>query len=310
MVANSLQVYKFRAVENIPYIGEIFSFLCALIWGFAVIFFKKSGETVHPVALNLFKNSFAALLYIPTMLILGQSLLFDADAETYFVLFASGVLGIGIADTLFLTSLNMLGASLYAVISCFYSPAVILLSVIWLGERLSLWQIFGTLLIISAVINVSFAPRELKLEKRKLFIGIILGIVSQVLMAIGIVWAKEFLEKTPVLWASDVRLLGGIFFLALYLLFLPKRKEIVSSLLATKSWKYTFAGAFTGTYVAILLWIAGMKYANASIAAALNQTSNIFLFVLASIFLHEKMTLRKIVSIAIAIVGVLLVTFL
>ena len=52
------------------YLGEILSVVAAILWAFAVILFKKSGESVHPIALNLFKNIFAMALFIATILIL------------------------------------------------------------------------------------------------------------------------------------------------------------------------------------------------------------------------------------------------
>jgi drug/metabolite transporter (DMT)-like permease len=57
----------------------------------------------------------------------------------------------------------------------------------------------------------------------------------------------------------------------------------------------------------MLVWLAGMKFTQASIAAALNQTSTIFLFVFASLFLHEPITPRRILAIALAVCGALLV---
>ncbi len=36
--------------------GEVWALLAALIWSVAVILFKRTGEEVPPLALNLFKN--------------------------------------------------------------------------------------------------------------------------------------------------------------------------------------------------------------------------------------------------------------
>jgi len=42
---------------NIPYFGEILSLLSAIVWAGAVMFFRKSGETTKPFALNFLKIS-------------------------------------------------------------------------------------------------------------------------------------------------------------------------------------------------------------------------------------------------------------
>ena len=140
----------------VPYLGEILALSCAMIWALSVIFFKKSGETVHPLALNLFKDVLGAVLMVPTIWIAGQTWIPGTPTSDIALLLLSGALGIGIADTLFLMALNRLGAGLSAIIDCLYSPTVIALSVVWLGESLRLWQLSGVVLILSAVFIATF----------------------------------------------------------------------------------------------------------------------------------------------------------
>ena len=60
--------------ETFPFFGQILALLTAVIWAVAVILFKKSGETFHPLGLNIFKNVLAAALFLPTMWLMGESL--------------------------------------------------------------------------------------------------------------------------------------------------------------------------------------------------------------------------------------------
>ena len=62
-----------------------------------------------------------------------------------------------------------------------------------------------------------------------------------------------------------------------------------------------------GTYVAMLMWLAGYKYADASIAAVLNETSAVFVLILAAAFLKERMVLRQWLGSIVAAAGVLVV---
>ena len=120
---------------------------------------------------------------------------------------------------------------------------------------------------------------------------------------------KRLLEVSPLLWVSEVRLIGGIVVLAVGLLFYRQRKPIVLSLTKAGHRVYTVAGSFLGAYVALLLWLAGFKFAQASVVAALNQTSNIMVFIAAAVFLHEPITKQRMAGIAFAAVGAYLVTF-
>jgi drug/metabolite transporter (DMT)-like permease len=64
-----------------------------------------------------------------------------------------------------------------------------------------------------------------------------------------------------------------------------------------------------GAYLAMVLWLGGFKYTQASNASALNQTSNIFVFIFAAIFLGEKINLQRAIGILVGVAGAFLVTF-
>jgi len=292
-----------------PYFGESLALLTAVVWATAVILFKKSGESVHPIALNIFKNTLAVLLIIPTMLLFSKQIFRPVPWQDYVLLLISGAIGIGIADTLFFKSLNILGAGLTAIVDCLYSPFVIGLSILWLGESLSLLQVIGVVMIISAVLSITRENGNGKINRRKLVLGVVFGAAAMGSTALGIVMIKPLVENSPLLWATEVRLIGGSLVLALSLLFLPSRRKIMRSLIHSKNWKFTLSGSFMGAYLAMICWLGGMKYAPASVAAALNQMSNVFIFIFAAIFLKEPINLKRTIGIVTALAGVFLVMY-
>ena len=128
-------------------------------------------------------------------------------------------------------------------------------------------------------------------------------------MALGIVMIKTLLNRSPLLPLSEIRLLGGAIILVIVLMFHPKRGSIIKPHLNSKSWKYLLAGSFIGTYISLVLWLAGMKYTQTSLAAALNQTSNIFIFIFAALFLNEPITKRRLFGIIMGVSGALIIVF-
>jgi len=291
-----------------PHLGEIFALTCALMWAFAVILFKKSGETVTPIGLNLFKNVLAFTLFVPTFFLFRQEFVWNAPPGDYALLLASGALGIGLSDTLFFKSLNMLGAGLSAIVDCLYSPFIIGLSILFLGERLSALQAVGVVMIISAVLTATQPRAGQSISRRDLAVGIFLGVLAMASMAIGIVMIKPLLNNAPLLWVVEVRLLAGCIVLGGALALHPRRLEILSSLRTIRNWRYMMPGSFVGAYLALLIWMAGMKYTEASIAAALNQTSNIFVFVFAAVILKERLSWLRTVAIALGVLGAAIVS--
>ena len=296
-------------MSSLPYFGELLALITAVVWAVAVILFKKSGESVHPIALNLFKNVLAAALVVPTLYLVGESLWRPVSAGDYLILLVSGILGIGIADTFFFMSLNILGAGLSAIVDCLYSPFVIALSVMFLGESLSLLQVLGVLMIISAVLGVTSGKWVVDIPRHDLLRGTFWAVAALLLMAAGIVMAKPVLERSPLAWAMEWRLIGGILALLVVMLFRRDRRAIISTLMGTRHWGYVLGGSWFGAYAAMFLWLGGMKYTQASTASALNQTSNIFIFVLAALLLREPITLVRTVGIVLGVAGAYLVTF-
>ena len=295
--------------SHLPHLGEILSLLCAIIWASAVILFKKSGEKVSPLGLNLFKNVLALVLLVPTSLVLGITLAPQTSLFDFSLIIVSGILGIALSDTLFFKSLNLLGAELSAIVDCLYSPFIIILSVLFLHENMNGLQIFGVLLIISAVLTVSRKENRKNISRKDLSLGILFGVLAMALVAVGIVMIKPLLDHTSLVWVVEVRLLAGCLGLGIFILFHPRRQNIVSSLLSMRNWQYMLPGSFLGAYLSSVIWMGGMKYTQASISSALNQTSNIFIFILAVIVLKEPVNLLRVIAIILAFVGVVIVSF-
>lgn len=289
--------------------GQAYAIATAIVWAFAVILFKKSGENVHPLALNFYKNLLAMTLLVPTILVFGGGFSDGFTSKEYIILLVSGALGIGLADTFFFKSLNLLGAGLSAIVDCLYSPSIIILSFFWLGESLSLIQMIGLAMIISAVLTVSRSDKNGHISHKNLIWGIFWGALAMATMAVGIVMIKPLLSTAPFLMLTELRLAGGMIILLVIIPFYPRWTTMMMPPLNRKGLSYLIGASFMGAYVAMILWLAGMKFTTASIAAALNQTSNIFIFIFAAMFLKEPITPRRTVGIVLGVVGALIVTF-
>jgi len=295
-------------MESVLFSGEVFALGAAISWATAVILFRKSGETVHPLALSLFKSTQALVLFLFTLLALKEPLFRDIPVRDYILFLTSGVIGIGVCDTLFFLSLNILGAGLSAIVGCLYSPSIITMSMLFLGESLSITQIGGAVMILLAVTTATQAKAPGGVTRRQMLWGIALGVLAILCNAIGIVMIKPLLDSSPILWVTELRLLSGCIFLAIVFWIRSDRNLLLKSLLSGNR-RYTISGSLVGTYLAMLLWLAGMKFTQASTAAVLNQTSNIFVFTLAAIFLREPITRIRLFGIIVGATGVFLVTF-
>ncbi len=293
-------------------LGSVLSLGAAFFWASSVILFKKSGEVFSPISLNIYKSFVALILITITMLVLNIPFFPDKPVNDWLLLALSGFLGITLADLFFFIALEKLGASLLAIVECLYLPSVIFFSFIILGENLSMSAVAGGLMVLTAVFVGSIRKKDLEkdsMESKSPFIGIFIGCLSMIFIAIGIVIIKELLERTDVFWATLVRVVSGTVSLLIIVLIHPKRKQYFGELKFSKVWAFALPASISGNYLALLCWIAGMKYTTASQAAILNQMSTIFIFILAAVFLKEKITANKTIAIALALTGACLTIF-
>ncbi len=291
-----------------PHLGEILSVLTALVWAASVVLFRLSGRRLTPLALNFFKNIVATVLLLLTLALLRQELLRSAPLMDYLLLALSGVIGISIAATLFFRSLNIVGAGLSQVVSLSYSPFVILFTFMFLGERLTVGDWVGAALIMAGILLTTGHDPPRGVSARDLRLGIGLATLSVALMALGVAFAKPVLDRSPVLWATTVRLIAGVAVLMVVALVSPRHRYVWATLKPSASWKVSIPAAVLGAYLAMIIWIAGMKYTQASTASILNQTSAVFVLPMAAVVLKERVTPRKIGAVLLAIGGALLVT--
>ncbi len=287
--------------------GQVYALGCAFVWAFAVILLKRSGENVGPLGLNLFRVAFSLPLLLLTAALAGQPILPAAPARDYLVLIASGTLAIALADTLFHASLNRVGAGVTAIIDTFYTPMVVLCAYVLIDERIGALDLLGMVLIMVAMLlSVTLEPLPGR-TRTQLVEGVLLGLGHIVLLSLGIVIAKPVLNRSPVLWSTIVRQVGALVVLAALAALSRRRREHFAVLWPSASWRPMVPATVLGSFLALILWIAGMKYSLASIAAILNQSSTIWILLLSVVLLREPMTPRKALSAALAFAGVLLV---
>ena len=292
-------------------LGAVLSLCAAFFWASAVILYKKSGEVFSPVSLNIYKSLVALILISLTMLILEIPFFPDKPLNDWLLLAVSGFFGITLSDLFFFMALNRLGAGLVAIVECLYLPSVIFFSFLLLGETLTTGAIIGGFLVFTAVFVGSMSRTKLdpSVIKKSSLSGILMGCLAMIFVAVGIVIIKELLDRTDVLWANFVRVAAGTASLLVYLFCHPKRKTYIRELKFSKSWLIALPASISGNYLALLCWVGGMKYTTASQAAILNQMSTIFIFILAALFLKEKITRYKTLAIALALSGAGLTIF-
>ena len=292
-------------------LGEILSLGSAITWGISVSLFKIIGNSVSPYILNPLKNTIGTVLFVLTTLLVSDISAVNAlSTNEALILALSGIIGITIADVLFLISLNILGTSRSAIINTIYSPMVIMLAYFILDESLTFADIVGGLMILLSILYLSFNQEKSNISN--LNKGLIIGILAYSLMALGIIMVKPILNRFSnsiemQLWIIILRLIPGTLLSYITMNFMMKKKEIFLQLSNKKIWPIILLGSFLGTYVGFAMWVIGMAKTSASIASILNQTSTIFIAFFGWLILKETFSRKMMICFFISIIGAFII---
>ena len=91
-------------------VGEACAILSALAWAIGIMLYRQLGASLSPLRLNFLKNLLVLGMMIPAILVAHGTALPAFTPWQLAAAIASGVLGIGVADTLYFRALNELGA--------------------------------------------------------------------------------------------------------------------------------------------------------------------------------------------------------
>ena len=287
-------------------LGDLYALLTAFCWSSAVILFDFSGRSFSSLQISLIKNLIGVIGFIITIFFLKINL-FEYSINEILILIFSGILGVGIADLLFLKSLSVLGAGISAIISTIYVPSIFLFAFIFFGEIITIKVILGGILITFAIFIGTFKNVN-NINKKMLPKAVLFGILAQIFTAISLLMVKPIMNNHSIISVAMIRFSVGLFVTIFYLLLTKGIHHLKVTFRFGLVNPYIVLGSILGTYLSVIFWLAGFKYTLASRAAVYNELSIILIIIMASLFLNETMTKRKWFAVLIAMTGALIIS--
>ena len=285
--------------------GDLYAVITAVCWSSAVILFDISTKNFTAIQLNVLKNFIGVFGFILTIVLFSIPSP-NFSQQDIFTLALSGFLGILIADGLFLESLRRLGSGLSAVVSTIYTPTVFIIAFILFNETINLHSYIGGVLVLGGITISVFQPLK-TIKKRNLYIGILFGIVANILTAYSVLILKPIMKNNSVVYVALYRFSIGFIFGILINVVKSGTKTVIQKFKQGLTNHYVILGALLGTYLSVIFWLSGYKYTLAGRAAIYNQLSTVFIIILARIFLKEPLSSKKVIGVSLAIFGAIIV---
>ncbi len=235
-------------------IGIISAFGAAISWTYACFIWRSQTEKYKSIDINLVKNVIAFLIFLPAFI----NIHIFTDLKSFLILLLSGVIGIGLGDTFYIKSLQVIGTRKTLSIETLSPLLAALSGEIFINENLALRSYIG-IVIISISLFILLRQRTNLLinnltniteeNNLKIFIFPLLSVLCAVLG--GLLSRIVFLERdlSP-FQTTEIRLLGAIIFLITIKNF---RVNFFLKRLDKNAQKRFLLSIFLGTNLGILL---------------------------------------------------------
>ena len=186
-------------------------------WTLACFIWRSNTNFFKPLDINFIKNLLAFLFFIPFVI----SFTYEIQNKFIFILFLSGIIGIGFGDTFYLTSLKLIGTRKTLSIEALSPLLAAFAGDFFINESLQLRAWIGIAIV---TLSLTFIIREQNhlinensiFIKKKLSVKDYMYAFLSVFCAVlaGLLSRYIFLEiEISPLITTEIRLLGAIIFL-------------------------------------------------------------------------------------------------
>jgi drug/metabolite transporter (DMT)-like permease len=286
--------------------GQAACLSAAFLWAVSVSLFRKPIERYGAPTINLAKCLLAALLQAVTVWALGRAdSLWSAPALGLLLIAGSGLVGLVLGDTALFAAVTRIGVHRTLLLQTLSPIFAAVTAYLWLGERPTLVQSVGAILILAGIALVVAPSGSAAVTKRW---GLSLGILAALGQGGGLVMAKVGMAGVDVLAASSLRLGAAALGLALIGLIMRRLGVLWRLTVDLQAMGRTVPAIIMGTYLALFLMMAGIALAPASIAAVLLSTSPVFSLFIEAFVERRPVSLRGLVGTLIAVAGVAVLT--
>jgi len=289
-------------------LGAVAALLSAFCWAVAAILFRRIGDRITAMGINLAKG-LVAILFMAVLLLPGlYSGLASLDTNSLAALALSGIIGICFGDTLYFLALMRLGARRTLLLGSLIPVTTALIAVFFLGEHIPVLAWLGMMLTITGVTYVLWqrTPHEntQRQSHDKYHSGLFFGLLFVVANALSIIATKVGVADIPTLEATFVRQAFAIAGLTFWGLLVRDLMGWVTPLHDRKLLKTLLIASLTGALLGTWLSVLALKYTYAAVAATLNSTSPLFILPLAAFWLKEHINWHEIAGALAAVTGI------
>jgi len=296
-------------------IGELAALGAALCWTVSAVLYKEALLRTKPISANIVRCVCTSILLVAFLAIVGKiGALTELPVHGVVLAVISGIIGLGLGDTMYMLSLKWLGVARAVPITCTYPLFSLLLMVFLQGETVTLHVVLGAVMIVFGIWLLSRKEKKTGTsEPQKKFL--VTGVASA--LATAIVWAVsitmiDMAVSLPETGSLDHALAVNTLRVSAVAVFLLATAPISDRKYSfLKMQRRTVFTLISGGIVALALGWFFLTYSflhtSGSQAVPISSTTPLFATVSGIVFLHEQVTAKDLLGSIIIVVGIFLI---
>lgn len=292
------------------YLGEISAFGSVVCWVICSMAFEKAGKKIGSMPVNLIRLIFA-LVIISVITFFNRGLLLptDANANVWFWLSLSGIVGFFIGDLCLFRAFLLIGSRISLLLFSLATPISAVLGYLIFRETMPIIAIIGMVITLCGIALVILKKDDKKVKFSHPVEGIVLALIGAFGQAFGVAFGKFGMTFTdgsvydP--WAStQIRIIAAtICFIVLF--FITKRWSHVKN--AFKSGGAivdVVIGSLFGPVIGVTLVLIAVAYTSMGIASTITAILPVVIIIPHVVIYKEKISSRDIIGAIVSVVGV------
>lgn len=180
-------------------LGEFAALGAAVSWAVSAMLYGKALQEARPISANIVRLACTAAILSMFLVILGKlNVAMSLSAGVILLAGVSGIIGLGLGDTLYMISLKSVGVARAIPITCTYPLFNLLWAAFLVGEPITWPVVLGAVVIVSGVLLLSYElkARSSETNRRDLFKGVAFALATAIAWSISITMINMAVKET------------------------------------------------------------------------------------------------------------------
>lgn len=293
-------------------IGEFAALGAAVSWTISALLYKKALSDAKPISANIVRLTLTSVAILVFMVAVGLiGVLTRLPMSVVVLASVSGIIGLGLGDTLYMVSLKMIGVARAVPVTCTYPLFNLLWAALFVGESVAWSVALGAVVIVLGVWMLSLEEKgeALDMQRKVLRKGLALALVTALLWSVSIAMMGLAVKETPNLDDAFAINAVRVFAIAISLAFAAPLAD--KSLGFLKMSKRTVVTLLVGGIVALGLgwFLLNYSFINTpqSRAVPISSATPLFSTLAGVLLLHEKVNAKIALGSVMIVAGIFMI---